>query len=237
MVRTLAKIPQKDVAAKAMKKRPPFLPAGRTGIPPLRVDLRFREHHRQYYSMLKGSTLPEGKVSSFAPESFTFTFELGLGHAAPPAMKRPRMTAWSKDALPPIFPSPTMKKKSRTCSLTSTVSSSRIGQWQQRRPAAAASGRMDDVEAAEQPSVQGSERTLGGFCCRFCRGLYLLFMLALVGAAVAVLVLWAPPTPTQQRHGCPQNVYYLLKSFLTDRRVVFQSNVSQVHETPTLGSP
>ncbi|XP_075738068.1 uncharacterized protein LOC142777485 [Rhipicephalus microplus] len=56
---------------------------------------------------------------------------------------------------------------------------------------------MDDVEASEQPSLQRSERTLGGFCSRFCRGLYLLFMLALFGAAVAVLALWAPPTPTQ----------------------------------------
>ncbi|KAH6948338.1 hypothetical protein HPB50_023449 [Hyalomma asiaticum] len=57
---------------------------------------------------------------------------------------------------------------------------------------------MDDVEAAEPPpSRQGTERTLGGFCSRFCRGLYLLFMLALFGAAVAVLVLWTPPTPTQ----------------------------------------
>ncbi|KAH7980418.1 hypothetical protein HPB49_015880 [Dermacentor silvarum] len=55
---------------------------------------------------------------------------------------------------------------------------------------------MDDAESAEQqPSLQ--ERALGGFCSRFCRGLYLLFMLALFGAAVAVLVLWAPPTPTQ----------------------------------------
>lgn len=38
--------------------------------------------------------------------------------------------------------------------------------------------------------------TLQGFCSRFCRGLYLLFMLALFGAGVAVLALWAA-TPTQ----------------------------------------
>ncbi|KAK8768746.1 hypothetical protein V5799_014786 [Amblyomma americanum] len=55
---------------------------------------------------------------------------------------------------------------------------------------------MDDEEAPQESSL-GAERALGGFCSRFCRGLYLLFMLALFGAAVAVLVLWAPPTPTQ----------------------------------------
>lgn len=56
---------------------------------------------------------------------------------------------------------------------------------------------MEAEEGPDHESALGAERALGGFCSRFCRGLYLLFMLALFGAAVAVLVLWAPPTPTQ----------------------------------------
>lgn len=43
---------------------------------------------------------------------------------------------------------------------------------------------------------EASAGELQGFCSRFCRGLYLLFMLALFGAGVAVLALWSP-TPTQ----------------------------------------
>lgn len=64
---------------------------------------------------------------------------------------------------------------------------------------------MEAEEAVDHASALGAERALGGFCSRFCRGLYLLFMLALFGAAVAVLVLWAPPTPTQVSHSRPNS--------------------------------
>ncbi|KAH7961728.1 hypothetical protein HPB52_011602 [Rhipicephalus sanguineus] len=67
--------------------------------------------------------------------------------------------------------------------------------------------------------------------------------------AVTILTLGIDETPVKwihvdvsvkeflQEHRCPRNVYNLLKSFLTNRYVVCKSNLDEVSEQPTLGSP
>lgn len=49
---------------------------------------------------------------------------------------------------------------------------------------------------------------------------------------------WHPLVLTfLQKHGCPANLFNLLRNFLSNRKVIYTSNTGSVTENPTLGSP
>ncbi|KAH6948340.1 hypothetical protein HPB50_023451 [Hyalomma asiaticum] len=64
-------------------RRPPFRPAGRSYIPPLKEDRLFLKRHKEYYARMRRALETTSGASrydskSFAPKDFTFAFRKAL---------------------------------------------------------------------------------------------------------------------------------------------------------------